>query len=124
MRVLNRNRQPFFYALFDRSEPEVDVSGKETGEWNTIYGAVQKVYGNISPARGESSDAVFGVDIQYDKVIALMDTDITETSILWIGRQPAIESDGTSETPYDYIVTRVAKSLNSVLIAISRVDVS
>ncbi len=61
----------------------------------------------------------FGDTENYDKVLMTDDLNvpITETSILWI--------DALDTTkPHDYIVKKVAKSLNSVSIAVSKVSVS
>jgi hypothetical protein len=48
---------------------------------------------------------------------------ITATSILWIDTLPEIAEDGSTKTPHDYIVKQVATSLNSVSIAVSKVNV-
>ena len=56
---------------------------------------------------------------------------IDEYSILWIDRVPqldengalALNDEGEVITPHDYIVKKVARSLNSVSIAISKVNV-
>ena len=64
-----------------------------------------------------------------------MDNDappIDEYTILWIDTVPQVGEDGaliTNEegevlTPHDYIVKKVARSLNSVSVAISKVTVS
>ena len=55
-----------------------------------------------------------------------------EYSILWIDSEPELDAngalvlneDGTVKTPHDYIVKKVAMSLHSVLLAISKVTVS
>jgi hypothetical protein len=49
---------------------------------------------------------------------------IDEYSVLWIDKLPQLNEDGTTDTPYDYIIQRVAKSLNSISIAVSKVTVS
>ena len=49
---------------------------------------------------------------------------IASTSILWIDTLPEIADDGSTDTPHDYIVKQVARSLNSVSIAVSKVKVS
>lgn len=48
---------------------------------------------------------------------------ITASSIFWIDTLPVIAEDGTTETPHDYIVKHIATSLNSVSIAVSKVNV-
>ena len=49
---------------------------------------------------------------------------IDEYSILWVDSMPEVKEDGTTDTPHDYVVKKVARSLNSVSIAISKVNVS
>lgn len=89
--------------------------------------------GNISAAKGESSTRQFGEDESYDKVIVHCNPklEIDEYSVLWIDRMPvrdrtgnlALDEDGNETTPHDYIVKRVARSINSVSVAISKVNV-
>ncbi len=45
------------------------------------------------------------------------------SSIFWIDTLPEIAEDGTTTTPHDYIVKQIATSLNSVSIAVSKVNV-
>ena len=57
---------------------------------------------------------------------------IDEYTVLWVDTAPRVDEtgalvtndDGEVVTPHDYIVKKVAKSLNSVSIAISKVVVS
>lgn len=49
---------------------------------------------------------------------------ITESSVMWIDSLPVMAEDGSTQTPHDYIVKRVAPSLNSVSIAVSKVNVN
>ena len=35
---------------------------------------------------------------------------------------PTIKTDGTTDTPHDYVVTAIAKSLNGVSIAVKKVN--
>ena len=89
---------------------------------------------NISAAKGETSTRQFGESESYDKVI-VMGTDappIDEYTVLWVDKTPQVDEtgalvtndDGEVITPHDYIVKKVAKSLNSVSVAISKVTVS
>ena len=50
-------------------------------------------------------------------------TAIDEYAIMWIDVMPILEADGTTKTPHDYVVKQVARSLNSVSIAVAKVDV-
>lgn len=134
MRCMQRNKVVFYYALFSKRVPIVDEYGNDTGEYDVQHGNPVKSSANISAAKGETQTRQFGENVSYDKVIA-MDNDappIDEYSILWIDTMPelnadgslAVDSEGKVKTPHDYIVKKVAKSLNSVSYAVSKVSVS
>ncbi len=119
MRCLIRNKRIFFAALLLRTEPVRDEYGNETGESRNVYGEPFEVRGNISAARGELSTRQFGENEGYDRVIVLDDPncEIDEYSVLWIDSTP----DGGA--PYDHIVKKAARSLNSVSLAVAKVNV-
>ena len=119
LRTLERNKQVIYYALFDGKEPVIDEYGNQTGEYEILYTPPTLLKINVSAARGEYSTRQFGDTENYDKVLMTDDLNvpITETSILWIDSLD-------TEKPHDYIVKKVAKSLNSVSIAVSKVSVS
>lgn len=115
MRCLVRNKRKFYYALY-QGRTEIMDGTYETGEYENSYSTPVECFANISPATGNSRIEQFGNDLQYDKVIVMEDTDMDENSVLWV--------DVTPPSSFDYIVKRIAKSLNSVSIAISKVNVS
>ena len=125
MRCLWRNRVRIFYANYIDREPVKDEYGNLTGEYKLRYGKPKEAEGNVSAARGEVTTRQFGDDESYDRVIVMDDpkVPIEKSSILWIENMPVIKSDGTTDTPHDYIVKQVAPSLNSVSIAVSKVNV-
>lgn len=125
MRCLWRNRVRFFYANYVSREIILDEHGNKTTEYRIIYSNPHEAAGNVSAARGEVTTRQFGDDESYDRVIVMDDPNvpIEKSSILWIETTPVIKSDGTTDTPHDYIVKRVAPSLNSVSIAVSKVNV-
>jgi hypothetical protein len=43
---------------------------------------------------------------------------------MWVDTLPHLNEDGSTDTPHDYIVKKVARSLNGVSIAISKVRVN
>ena len=120
-----RNKVCFYYARYERKEEIIDEYGNTTGEYDVIYGKPLLCKGSISAEQGEIQLRQFGDSLTYDKVIVLCDVDcpIDEYSILWIDTLPTINDDGVTNTPHDYIVKKVAKSLNVVSVAISKVDV-
>lgn len=125
MRGLEKNKQSFWYALYERSEPVYDGYGNEIGR-NPIYSKPVKEKGNISAARGSTENDLFGVNAVYTKTINPLPEDcpISETSVLWIDRLPEIEEDGTTKTGHDYVVAQIAHSLNHKAYAVSKVDAS
>mgnify|MGYP000792504882 FL=1 len=134
MRCMNRNKVKFFYSLYEGREPITDEYGNVTGEYDVKHGNPTEGYANISAAKGETQTRQFGESETYDKVI-VMDNEappIDEYSVLWVDTVPqlnedgslAVDEEGNVLTPHDYIVKKVAKSLNSVSVAISKVTVS
>lgn len=126
MKTLSRNKTRIFYANYHNKTPIRDEYGNLTGEYEIIYDNPVAVMANVSAARGESTTRQFGEDVSYDRIIVLDNPafPIAETSILWIDTIPEITEDGTTKTPHDYIVKQVAPSLNSISIAVSKVNVS
>lgn len=124
MRCVMRNKTSFYYALYTGQTEIIDEYGNATGQYSVQYSDPIKSLGNVSAARGEIQSRQFGESETYDKVIVLDDpnTPIDEYSILWVDTRPAL-TDGVTTTPHDYIVKKVARSLNSVSIAISKVAV-
>ena len=134
MKTLIRNKSKFYYALFESKIPKVDEYGNNTGEYEVRWGKPLEYSANISAAKGETSTRQFGESENYDRVI-VMDNDspkIDEYTVLWVDTIPKLDSDGllllngdgSVVTPHDHIVKKVARSINSVSIAISRVNVS
>ena len=127
MRGLNRNKRRFYYALFTGKTPYVDEYGNTTTEYEVSYSNPVKCYGNISPEKNVDTVAIFGTELKYDRVICLADKafPVYENSVLWLDTMPVIdETTGQTETPWDYVVSKVARSINGVNVAISRVDVT
>ena len=138
MRCLKRNQRPFWYCLYESSTELEDEYGNKTGELQANYADSVQMYANISQATGQSNIEMFGNLDSYDKVIVTddMNCPIDEHTVLFVDKEPEYPvitpsvSTSTSEVQYDtehpkydYIVKRVAKSLNSVSIAIRKVDV-
>ena len=147
MRDLKRNQTEFWYCLLipDTQEAIVDENGNETGELIPSYKKAVSMRANISPATGQNQVEQFGNLDSYDKVIVTCDMGcpIDENTVLFIDKRPeytevqtheivegqALYEDDevvekTYELPkYNYIVKRVAKSLNGISIAVRKVDV-
>ena len=136
VRTANRNKQPFWYALYNVTVEDYDDYGNQVGT-HTTHGNPIKAYANISPARGDVAARQFGDDDQYDRTIVIEDrnTPINEYAVLWIDSVPQLDENGALVvdnkgrfvTPWDYIVKKVGRGLpifGNVLIAVSKVSVS
>lgn len=134
MKCMDRNKSPFFYALYEGKEEIEDDYGNATGEYALKYGNPIGSSANISAAKGETSTRQFGESEDYDRVIVFDNNapPIDEYSVLWVDTEPQINEDGSLAvdeggnviTSHDYIVKKVARSLNNISIAISKVNVS
>lgn len=126
MRCMTVNKRTLYYAKYIGEHEITDEYGHSTGEYNLTYDKPMKIFGNVSAAQGEIQSRQFGESESYDKVLVLEDRDtpIDEYSVLWVDTLPHLNEDGSTDTPHDYVVRRVARSLNGVSIAISKVDVS
>jgi hypothetical protein len=120
-----RNKTRFYYASYIGETEITDENGNSTGEYKIAYENPIKMFGNVSAAQGEIQSRQFGESESYDKVIVLDDrkAPIDEYSVLWVDTLPHLNDDGSTDTPHDYIVKKVARSLSGVSIAISKVDV-
>lgn len=124
MKIMERNKSTFYYLLYQSKERTTDEEGNETGEGRVIYGDPVAMRANVSAATGYAQTEQFGNFITYDKVIVTDDLScpIDENSVLFIDKEPEFDANGNPK--YDYTVRRVAKSLNSISIAVSKVTVS
>ncbi len=144
MRTLRRNKQLILYRNYLGKQPIHDTNGYETGEYTIAYDEPRVLYANVSAVTGNSQVEQFGTNLNYDKVIVTSDLSLSvnEETVLILdpdlsdflvtdGGLPLFTDDGrllsevdisTLPLDYNYIVKKVAKSLNSISYAISRVS--
>lgn len=143
MRVAQRNKRQLWFCLYCGEEEIVDSNGDFTGETRRIYAAPQRILANVSPAKGSVSIEVFGNDDSYDRVVALAWDDfatlfspqnyngvwaendqfiaingINDSTVWFIDKAPT----GNSADGYDYITSRIAKSINGLMVAVRKVN--
>jgi hypothetical protein len=122
MRALERNKQNIYFANYTGRSVITDDDGLETGEYELTYTQPTSVKVNVSASRGEASLDLFGTDLNYSNtIVSDKDLGIDENSILWVGKEAY--ASASVITPHNYKVVSVAKSLNSVVYAIRKVDV-
>lgn len=143
---LKRNERTFWYATYKETRIQYDEYGNENGDPQVLYNTPVQAVANISPATGWSDTLQFGNLDTYDKVLVIDDLEcpIDENTVLWIDSEPTIPepeevlpeaggfrsnifppeilvADTYEYIDYDYIVKRVAKSLNVIAVAVSKV---
>lgn len=125
MRTIIRNRQEFYYSSLTSSEMGYDADGNYT-ETEYTYSNPVKSSGVITVANGEAETQLFGANERYDKIITLNagENYLVVGSVLWVDTTPVIEQDGSTDTPFDYTVRKVSKSLSGfIVVAIQKVNV-
>lgn len=124
MNTLKRNETEFYYCLYQGKTAIVDEDLNATGEYGISYSDPVPMKANISQATGNTNLEQFGNSLDYDKSIVTCDMTcpIDENSVLFVDKEPTFDTDGNPL--YDYIVKKVAKSLNSISIAVKKVSQS
>lgn len=135
MRGMYRNRRKIYYAKYVRTEMEVNEDGRYTGIPKNIYGNPKMVYVNKSTTSGLTNNNItgkvrrqpYGYELDYNVTINPIPygmRDIEEQDVLWVDRMPVIKEDGSTDTPYDYIVSRISYALNWRAMQAVKVDVA
>ena len=142
MRTLQRNRQTIWFCTYHGLKEEYDEDGNLTGEHSPLYDAPCRASANVSPATGKDVVEIFGTDESYDKVLVIdwgkdviyspadydgMITEdgywfavgsIDENTVFFVDHAP----NGREAEGFDYVVKRIAKSINGLAIAIKKVN--
>ena len=108
MRCVERNRQKIYYARYLGKTALTDENGRKTGEYTLSYSEPEKILINVSPANGFYGAENYGAAENYSHVLVTDDLHcpLDENCVLWFGISP--------EQPFNYVVSSVEKSLNSV----------
>ena len=79
---------------------------------------------NVSVATNYAHVADFGKHEDYQALLATQDMScpINEHSLLWVYRDPQVDSEGKPTISHDYVVRRVGRTINVIVYAIARVD--
>lgn len=128
MKQLKRNKRKFYYAINDpdaKAEEIIDENGYRTGEYYPIRIDPVEVWGNISIPTGFANIEKFGNIVSYDIVITMEDpnTPINESCVLWVYNNPNNTDENGNPEPWDFMVRRVARSLNSVTLQCAQAKV-
>lgn len=110
MRDLQANLSTVYYAMYV-GYMEGIKDGKPTGQPVPQYTIPRKSAACISTPSGTTENTPFGAFSGYDKIMITANEDFKadEHSVLWIDTMPVIRPDGSTDTPYDYTVEKVAE---------------
>jgi len=123
MRNLDRNKVYLYYATYATKTAITDASENVTGEYAISYNTPIKIKASVVDAGGEANIKLFGTELNYDKTITLerqFAGDIDENTVFVID-SPTLEYDDLGNLIYDYIVTRRIITLNTIVIAVTKV---
>jgi hypothetical protein len=125
VRTRQRTAKTFYYRLYTGETEIIDDYGNPTGQYVKTYSDPIAFKANISPPSGEDVVEIFGALERYDRVIQTCDMScaVDETSVLYIDTAPVQSADG-AWSAHDYIVSRVAPSVNTIRIGCAKVNVS
>lgn len=118
MKVLKRNKKTTYYSLY-LGDVEVTKDGMRTGRFEPVRSEPIEFKVNVSATQGHAYVRPFGL---WGDFSAIMVTDDMETpfdlnTVFWVDKDPTTE-------PYNFIVVRVSRSLNSTTIALKEVEVA
>ena len=121
MRGLYRNRRVVYYANYLGNQ-EVVVDGVHTGTYRPAYTNPIRMTVNRSTTSGLTNNNIsgkvkrkpYGEELDYNVTINPLPANCTiaESSVLWVDTMPVIKADGSTDTPYDHVVTRISYALN------------
>lgn len=127
-----RNKRTVWYALYEGTTEIVGPDGNKTGERLPVYGKVQAMRVNISGTSGLTNNNLsgkveyqpYGQQNMYVMTLNPLPSDcrIDEMSVFWVDTKPVLKEDGTTDTPYDHVIYRIAGSLNWRACQIARVQ--
>ena len=120
---LEENQREFYYQTYEGISEGYDEDGYLTGEPQASYSSPIKAKAMISENTSDVTDAPFGRDLVYDKMIStVQDLPIDEYSKLFVDVVPVLKEDGSTDTEPDYVVTRVSKGIYQKVWAIRKVE--
>lgn len=119
MRDLCRNQIKIYYSNYEKSTELIDEYGNSTGQYELTYSKPEMIMISVSASKGSTDNQPFGNLLDYDRVLITsnMNCNIDENTVLWIDKLD-------TEKTHDYIVKKVARSINQIQIAVKKVTVS
>lgn len=125
MITMEINKQKIYYATYNSMSEQLDADGYYNGDPNLTYSNPKELWANVYWSRTDLEQELYGMNLTYERGICVdgYAPEMNEYTVFWIDRIPEIKEDGSTDTPYDYIVSRVMRSLNVTNIYLRRQDV-
>ena len=116
MRSLQRNMRKLYYAIPVGEKAILDDYGNDTLEVEIEYSDPVELYANVSANVGQEAVNVFGSLTGYNRTVTYsgMSCPLVEGCIVWFN------TDVTG--PHNYVVIKVADSVNGYVIALREVS--
>lgn len=123
MKSMSRNKSSFKYLTYKGKTELKDSDNYSTGEYVITYNAPVSYKAPISANKGQDFMEMFGVAQDYDKVITIDDVNLSvdENTMFFIDKDPVYDSTNETLSNKDYIVSKIAKSLNVLVILVKKV---
>lgn len=143
MRQCLKNKQKMYYALATGEQVPVyqrddegniiyqEIDGDqvpiETGDWESVYEAPVRFYGNINSGNaGYTIARAYGISSSnFDAVLCMRKGEIPleVTTLIWYDREPVIRQDGTADPKSaNYSVRRIPPCLDEIIYLLRKVD--
>lgn len=118
MKALARNKRPVWYALYTGKTAVTDEDGNKTGEYALTYSTPVSKPMNVSGERKYVSVEPFGIEADYECVLLTDDINcpIDETSAIWIGVNPTVNSPKPTHQ-----VVKVSKTINGIAYTVKEI---
>ena len=119
MRTLNSNKRILYYRKPATETMEVDDDGNYTGEKVKTFNDWASIRANYNAGSDSISIISIGIQESYDRVVAFGKDEcpLTEDTEVYIGN-----SEPTTDTPANYMVSAINDSINGTLVGLRKVE--
>ena len=120
MRLLERDKQPFWYANYTGRTMNEDSNHLLTGERTTAYDTPRQASGTFSINTGAATPREFGTYIDYDYVIHMDDDScpFDEQAAIWLNDPVSTVNGKTVIADPEYRVLRISDLRTYIAVAI------
>lgn len=120
MRMLERDKKPFWYANYTSRTMLTDSNQQYTGERSTTHGTPTQAYGTFSENTGAATPRDFGTYIDYDYVVHMdcASCPFDENAAIWLSNPVSTVGSQTVIADPEYRVMRISDNRTYIAVAI------